>query len=338
MADKKKKKADDDSLEGSSSIIEPNKPDAQSNNTDIVSDESSLSGSGTSPSEAEPAPKGHSFSSRLLNFANFYFIIFLLLIILGAGGIFAAVKFNNKNSTSQIPKSGSLTDKQLTDLKSNTTLVGDAQQTLDIQGNSIFEGQVLMRNNLDIAGSIKVGGSLSLPAITVGGSSTFGQIHVNDQLTVAGNTTLQGTLTVQKGLTVSGSSSFGSLSASTINTSNLQINGDFIVNRHIGVSGGTPGRSGGTALGGGGTASVSGSDTSGTVTVNTGGSPPAGCFITINFTQRFGTTPHVVISPSNSSAGTLQYYTNRSTTNFSICTDNPPAASTTYLFDYIVID
>jgi cytoskeletal protein CcmA (bactofilin family) len=118
-----------------------------------------------------------------------------------------------------------------------------------------------MRNNLDIAGSIKVGGSLSLPAITVGGSSTFGQIHVNDQLTVAGNTTLQGTLTVQKGLTVSGSSSFGSLSASTINTSSLQINGDFIVNRHIGVSGGTPGRSGGTALGGGGTASVSGSDT-----------------------------------------------------------------------------
>jgi cytoskeletal protein CcmA (bactofilin family) len=230
MADKKTKKADDDSLEGSSSIIEPNKPDVQSNNREIVSDESSLSGNGTSPSEPEPAPKGHSFSS------------------------------------------------------------------------------------------------------------TFGQIHVNDQLTVAGNTTLQGTLTVQKGLTVSGSSSFGSLSASTINTSNLQINGDFIVNRHIGVSGGTPGRSGGTALGGGGTASVSGSDTSGTVTVNTGGSPPAGCFITINFTQKFGTTPHVVISPSNSSAGTLQYYANRSATNFSICTDNSPAASTTYLFDYIVID
>jgi cytoskeletal protein CcmA (bactofilin family) len=338
MADKQKKKADDDSLEGSSSVVEPDKHPGSDTANQIISEDSSLSGSADSSSSPEPAPKSHSFSSRILSFANLYFILFLILILIGIGGIFAAVKFNSKNSGNQTTHSDSLTSKQLSDLKSNTTIVGDAQQTLDIQGNSIFEGQVLLRNNLDIAGSIKVGGSLSLPAITVGGSSTFGQIHVNDQLSVSGNTTLQGTLTVQKGLTVTGSASFGSLSASTINASSLQINGDFIVNRHIGVSGGTPGRNGGTALGGGGTASVSGSDTAGTVTINTGGSPPAGCFITINFTQRFGTTPHVVISPSNSSAANLNYYTNRSTTNFSVCTTNTPSASSTYIFDYVIID
>src|SRR5207253_10755653 len=110
--------------------------------------------------------------------------------------------------------------KQISDIKTNTTVVGDAQQTLDIQGNSIFDGQVLMRNNLDVAGSLKVGGSLSLPAITVGGNSSFGQIHVNDQLSVSGNTILQGTLTVQKGLNVTGSVSFASLSASQITVSN----------------------------------------------------------------------------------------------------------------------
>jgi len=179
---------------------------------------------------------------------------------------------------------------------------------------------------------------LSLPAITVGGTSNFGQIHVNDQLSVSGNTILQGTLTAQKGLNVTGQSSFGSLSASQITVSNLQLTGDFVISRHISANGGTPGRSGGSALGAGGTASVSGSDTAGTVTVSTGGGPGAGCFITMNFVNRFNTTPHVVISPSNSSAGTLQYYTNRSNTNFSICTASAPSGSTTYLFDYIVFD
>jgi cytoskeletal protein CcmA (bactofilin family) len=340
MADKSKKEADTDSLEGSSSIVEPSTPDKDTTkNTDASADEDSLSNPKETTSPAsEPGQQPPHRAARVLGFMNLYFVIFILLLLIGIGGIFAAYKLNNKSSDNQVSKSQSLTDKQLADLKSNTTLVGDAQQTLDIQGNSIFEGQVLMRNNLDVAGSIKIGGSLSLPAITVGGTSNFGQIHVNDQLSVSGNTILQGTLTVQKGLTVTGPASFGTVSASQINASSLQLSGDFIVSRHIDVSGGTPSRSGGTALGGGGTASVSGADTSGTVTINTGGSPPAGCFITINFTQKFNTTPHVVISPSNSSAGSLEYYANRSNTSFSICTANAPTGSTTYLFDYIAID
>jgi cytoskeletal protein CcmA (bactofilin family) len=338
MADKNNKKANDDSLEESSTLIEPNKPDKPSAASGLAQEDDSLTDSAVGSPEPESPGRSHGFSSRVMNFANLYFIIFLLLLLLGAGGIFAAVKFNNKNAANQNSKTASLTDKQLADLKNNTTLVGDAQQTLDIQGNSIFEGQVLMRNNLDIAGSIKIGGSLSLPAITVGGTSTFGQIHVNDQLSVSGNTTLQGTLTVQKGLTVTGSASFGSLSASQINAASLQLSGDFVVSRHINVSGGTPGRSGGSALGSGGTASVSGTDTAGTVTINTGGGPPAGCFITINFVNRYNSTPHAIISPSNSNSANLNYYANRSTTSFSVCTANAPAASTTYLFDYIVID
>jgi cytoskeletal protein CcmA (bactofilin family) len=337
MADKKKK-TDEESLEGPSDLIEPNQTTKVEGASENTAEESSLVDNGPNKPEAMSTTKHRSFSSRIINFANLYFIVFLVLILLGAGGIIAAVKFNDKSSTDQTAKTDSLTDKQLTELKSNTTLVGDAQQTLDIQGNSIFEGQVLMRNNVDVAGSLKIGGSLSLPAITVGGSSTFGQIHVNDQLTVSGNTTLQGTLTVQKGLSVSGPVSFSIISAATANITNLQLNGDLTVNRHINVNGGTPGRSGGTALGGGGTASVSGTDTAGTVTISTGGSPPAGCFITMNFTQKFNIVPHVIISPSNSSSSTLNYYTNRSATSFSICTSSAPASSTTYLFDYMVID
>ncbi len=247
------------------------------------------------------------------------------------------VKSNNKNNA-QSPKVQSLTDKQIADLKGNTTLVGTSQQTLDIQGNSIFEGPVLLHSSLDVAGSIKVGGSLSLPAITVGGSSAFGQIQVNQTLSVIGNTTMQGQLTLQKGLTVAGAASFGTLSASQLNVTTLQLNGDFVVSRHINVNGGTPSRDNGSALGGGGTVSINGTDTAGTITINTGGGPPAGCFTSVNFVQHFSGTPRVIISPSNSSAGNINYYTNRSPTGFSLCDATAPAASTSYVFDYIVID
>lgn len=328
---KDNKTKQDQSLEEPSTVVNPTQSLDSGNNT------SAPEPNGTNGGNVKP-PRKRSVLGRLSFFANMYFIIFLVLLLLTGAGVYLTVRSNNKNNSSQGSKAQSLTDKQLADLKGNTTLVGTSQQTLDIQGSAIFENPVLMRNSLDVVGSIKVGGSLSLPAITVGGSSSFGQIQVTQTLLVGGNATLQGSLTVQKGLTVNGASSFGALSASQLNVSTLQLNGDLVISRHLNVSGGTPSASGGPALGGGGTVSDNGSDTSGTITINTGGSPPAGCFVTINFKQRFNSTPHVVISPSNSSAGAIDYYANRSTGNLSICDASPPAASTTYVFDYIVVD
>jgi cytoskeletal protein CcmA (bactofilin family) len=326
-----KKNDDETSLEGSSTLVEPSASDSTS--SDLNTREETLDNKAGS---RDPQAKDRSLLGRLSPFTNIYFIIFLVMILLLAGVVMVSLRSNNNNKPNT--KAQSLSDKQITDLKGNTTLVGNNQQILDIQGNSVFEGQVLMRGNADIAGSLKVGGSLSLPAITVGGSSSFGQIQVTDKLSVNGDTVMQGQLNVQKGLTVAGSARFGSLSASQLNVSSIQLTGDFVVSRHIGLSGGTPSRSGGTALGSGGTVSVNGTDTAGTVTINTGGGPPAGCFITVNFTQKFNSTPHVVISPSNSSSAGLDYYANRSATSFSICTASAPAAATTYLFDYVAID
>jgi hypothetical protein len=118
----------------------------------------------------------------------------------------------------------------------------------------------------------------------------------------------------------------------------LQLSGDLQITRHIDAGGGTPGKSDGTALGNGGTSSVSGTDTAGTVTINTGGSPSTGCFATITFTNRFSGTPHVVVTPVGSAAGGLNYYINRSASNFSICATNSAPAGQTFSFDYIVID
>jgi cytoskeletal protein CcmA (bactofilin family) len=335
MADNKDKKSSGDSLEEPSTVIQPNETPKEDGVE--VAEEQSLTSSSASPSNDQP-PNSPSFFRKFKRFANLYFIVFIFILLVAAAIIVLTIKLSNKSNTPQSTKTSSLTDQQIAALKGSTTLVGDPQKVLDIQGSSIFEGQVLLRNNLDVAGSIKVGGSLSLPAITVGGTSSFGQIQVNDKLSVNGDTLLQGQLTVQKGLTVAGTARFGTLSASQLTVSTIQLTGDLVVSRHIGVSGGTPSRSNGTALGSGGTASINGTDTAGTVTLNTGGGPPTGCFVTINFTQKFNTTPHVVISPSNSSAGSLDYYTNRTNTNFSVCTASAPSASTTYLFDYIIVD
>lgn len=290
---------------------------------------------GASTPEGTPAPSGKGGLRNLPIFKNIWLLVFILVVLSAGAVVFVSLKSSKQTTT--VTKAGSLTDEQLASLKGNTTLVGDAKQTLDVQSNAIFEGQVLLRSDLSVAGSLKVGSGISIPSITVGNGGTFGQIGISGGLNVGGDTSLQGQLTVQKNLTVNGTASFGNLSVSQLGVSTLQLRGDINLNQHINTSGGVPGRTLGTAVGSGGTASVGGSDTAGTVNINTGGSPPAGCFITVRFVHPFSSSPHVVISPSNSSAAGLQYYVNRSASNFSVCTASVPAATTTYTFDYVVI-
>ena len=289
------------------------------------------------PEPEKTTSKAGSWFSRLRSSKNFYLFIFVGLVVMAAIMVFAAFRWGGSNPSGKGGKSQTLTNDQLADLAGNTTLVGDSKQTLNIASNTVFEGQVLARGDLNVAGALKVGGLLSLPSVSAG-DGTFTKIQINDTLAVAGGTTLQGQLTVQSNLTVAGSASFKNISASQLNVSSLQLTGDLAINRHIAPGGGVPSKTNGSALGGGGTASVSGADTAGTITVNTGSSPPAGCFITVNFVAKFNTTPRVLISPSNSSAASLNYYTNRSTANFSLCTVNAPTAGTNYFFDYIVFD
>jgi hypothetical protein len=326
----------DDKKPAAGEVPAPAAPPAASSG---VREDESLDATNTSapanPNPPQTDSKKAGLKSRIPIFNNIYLIAFVVIVIIAAAVVFVSLKSAKSNTTTT--KFGSLTDQQLSALKGNTTLVGDSKQTLDVQSNSIFEGQVLLRSDLNVAGALKIGGGLSIPSIA-SGSGTFSQLGVSGGLNVGGDTTLQGQLTVQKNLNVTGSATFGSLNVSSLTITTLGLRGDLNLNQHIVSSGGVPGRSNGTALGSGGTATVSGSDTAGTVQINTGGSPPAGCFVTINFTKSFSGTPHVVISPSNSSAAGLQYYTNRSQGSFSVCTASVPAAGTGYTFDYVVIN
>ncbi len=272
----------------------------------------------------------------LRNSFNVYYIFFVLIVLAAVGGVIFAVKSSNK--TAKSPKVTSLTSQEVAALKGNTTVVGDTKQTLDVQSNAVFEGQVLVRSDLSVAGALKVGGPLSLQTINVSGSGTFGGLQINGTLGVNGNTALQGALSVSKDLTVTGSASFGSLAVSSLSVTSLQLTGDLNIVRHIVTSGTSINRVAGTALGSGGTVSASGTDTAGTVVINTGNSPAAGLFVTVNFAQKFGTTPHVVVTPIGSAAASVNYYVNRDVSGFSIGCTNPPPAGASFSFDYIVMD
>lgn len=273
----------------------------------------------------------------LITRINIYLLLFIFIVVLAGVVVFIGMQRSKKEGNVTL-NTQELSKDELAKLSNSNAKVGDPKQTLSIESNAIFAGKVLLRDSLDVAGSLRVGGGLTLPSINVSGSSTFDQIQGN-KLSIAGDGSIQGQLNVQKNLVVAGGASFGGpISAPQITISSLQLNGDLVLNRHIDAGGATPGRSNGTALGSGGTTSIGGTDTAGTLTINTGGSPGAGCFATINFVQKFGDTPHVVITPVGSAAAGLNYYVNRSNSSFSVCTTNPAPAGQSFSFDYIVID
>lgn len=323
---------------------QPEKPvDTEPVSTSSGSEGESLEGStdAVTTSSTKVAPPKQSIAKRiqgLITGLNIYLVLFIFIVVLAAGIVLIGIQRNKKAAAPTTVNTQTLSAEDLKKIAESEQKVGDPKSTLSIESNAIFSGKVLIRDSLDVAGTIKVGGALSLPGISVSGESSFDQIKANN-LTITGNTAIQGQLTIQKGLTSSGGASFGGpISAPTLTVQSLQISGDLQITRHIDAGGGTPGKVDGSALGSGGTVSVSGSDTAGTITVNTGGGPGAGCFVTVNFTQKFSGNPHVVVSPVGSGAASLQYYINRNSSNFSLCTANAPGGGQSFSFDYVAID
>lgn len=334
-----------------------NKPDQnQPNSTEDTSVESldtqstvvtedttgSLDKTEQKPEDSEPEKKKKKKKPIVKGLAgklNVYLLGFILVILVA--GIVTFISYQRSKDAerkdAETVSTTPLSEEDLEKLRQTDVKVGDPKQILSVESNAIFAGKVLIRDSLEVAGQIKVGGPLNLPGISVSGSSIFDQVQVNN-LQISGSATVQGQLTVQSNAAVSGNLTVGgTLSAARLNIEVLQINQDIQLARHIDAGGGTPGKSDGTALGGGGTASISGTDTAGTVNINTGGGTVAGCFVTISFTQSFS-APHVVITPVGSAAAGLNYYINRTNSGFSICTTNAAPVGQSFAFDYIVID
>lgn len=285
------------------------------------------------------APPKKSPLKKIWEKFNIYLLLFLLVIVLAVGVLIVSIaKAKQNNAANNATKSQGLTQDDLKQLATTDVTVGNPKQVLTVQANAVFSGGVLVRSNLEVAGSLRVGGSLSLSDLSVSGITQLGDTQVNN-LNVAGALNLTGALNIKNGLSVSGSTNFsGSLTATAITTGSLQLNGDLNLTHHITAGGTIPGISKGSAVGGGGTVSLSGSDTAGSITINTGGSPPAGCFATITFSQKFSSTPHVVVTPVNSGAAGLDFYITRSTAGFVLCSTNAAPGGETFGFDYMAFD
>jgi cytoskeletal protein CcmA (bactofilin family) len=312
--------------------------------------ESSLETSETNPSvidvDADPAPSSAvppankpKRLQRLRRRFNVYTLLFILVIVLAVVISLIAYLQSRHAAKSSHFQTQTLSQSTLEQLANSDVTVGSNQSVLNVKSSAVFAGEVVIGQNLEVAGNLQIGGTVALSNIAVAGTSQFGQVNVSKNLAVAGDTAMQGGLTIAKNLQVSGGGTFGgALSAPQITTSSLQLNGDLVLTHHISAGGATPSRSGGSALGSGGSVSLSGSDTAGSITINTGGGPAAGCFVTVTFTAHYNATPHVLVTPIGSAAGGLSYYVNRSTTSFSICDATAPPTGSSFGFDYFVLD
>jgi cytoskeletal protein CcmA (bactofilin family) len=337
MDDSKKNEAADDSksLDGNTGSID-------TTSTDALNASSGSTGAPAADPNSGTKKKGFHLPGPLQKYGhrfNIYLLFFILIIVVaGSVLIITALAAKQTKDPSAI-NSQNLSSDAVNQLNNTSTTVGDPKQVLNIQSNSVFSGKVLVKDSLEVVGQIKVGGPLSLPGITVSGESNFDQLNVNKSLTIGGDASVQGQLNVKKNIAVSGTGTFGgAFTAPQISTSSLQLLGDLTLTRHIVAGGANPGRGIGGAVGAGGTSSVSGSDTAGTVNINTGSSPSAGCFITVNFVTRYTATPRVLVTPVGSDAGSVQMYVNRNSSSFSICSANIPPANTSFGYDYFVLN
>lgn len=336
----------------SSSSDETEKPTSENEQRDEVKADSPVDALSKTPEELEaeqaelekenpetvPAEKPLPPIKKFFRKANIYLLAFIFLVVV-AGAITAVYYINETNEEPEAAiGTQELTADALRQLANNDASIGSSSQTLTIQGNAIISGQTLMRGDLNVAGAIQSGESIQGSSITISGSANLGETQA-DSLRVANNVAIQGSTTLRD-LSVSGASNFsGNVTASQITVTRLILSGNATleVPNHIRFTGSSPSRTvNSTTLGSGGTVSLNGSDTAGTVNINTGNNPSAGCFTQITFNQPFSNQPRVVISPVGAAAGRTQYYVTRSKTGFSICSVNPAPANQSFSFDYFI--
>ncbi len=332
-----------DQADGTSNSYNSELDSLEAQTTSVNEDDATNASAASRDSDVKKPKKKFKFSlspRRLLDQFNIYLLLFGLVLLI-AGVVIVVSVIQSRKSSEQAQTqitTEPLSEEALEQLRQTDVKVGDAKQILTVESNAIFAGKVLIRDSLEVAGEIKAGGPLSLPGLTVSGSSTLGQVQAN-QLQVAGAAVFQSQVSIQNNLSVNGSGSFaGALTAASLNIQTLQINGDIQFTRHIDAGGGTPSKSNGPALGNGGTSSISGTDSAGSVAINTGSGTGPGCFVTITFAQKFNDVPHVVITPVGAGAARTNYYINRTGTGFSICTENAAPTSQSFAYDYVAID
>jgi hypothetical protein len=176
--------------------------------------------------------------------------------------------------------------------------------------DTIVDVSYLQASKLDMTGGT-INGTLNI----IGGLNTTGEV-IFDNLTVNGDSIFNGKVIVN-----------GNIEAQSIT-----------VNGHIITAGDTPSSIAGTAAGTDAITEVLGNDTSGTLTITTGTNVANGTLIEVNFAKAFVKNPKVMLTPSDANSADLRYFGDGLTDKFKINLTQAPAASTTYKFNYFIVE
>lgn len=168
----------------------------------------------------------------------------------------------------------------------------------DIQESSSFD-----ISNLNVSGNIEVSD------ITVSSSANVQNLTVSQNVQIEGN------------LSVAGTATFG----------------DIIVNGHIVSGGSIPSSSAGASLAEG-SVNVDGTDTAGSISIDTTAGSGNGELARINFASTFGSTPRVTLTPTNSAASGVEYFVTKTATGFTVNVSGGLVAGQKLSFDYQVIE
>jgi cytoskeletal protein CcmA (bactofilin family) len=299
-----------------------------------------LDGTDTSSAEAEAAkstskPEKKRRGPHISKYLLAFIILMVMMLLVGA---FVFTQAKSKINATKITSKSDLSKEVGDNLKNTSQELGDAKQNLTISANTQFNNKVLVRGDLDVAGTIKVGSSLNLPGIAVAGTSTFDTINVAKTLTTAGDVNVQGQLVAKNGATFGGDLTVnGTLKASKIIVDNLEYRQALILQKPLSTTGSILNISSGGAAGAGGTVAVSGNQISGSLSVNTGAGTTVGLLATITFKEPLSTVPKVLLTPASAGAGQTDYYVSRTTSGFTINSSTPPPASSALIFDYFVV-
>lgn len=348
----KDKKPEDDQEKGTSPASAQDTKDASpldGNAPEESKDASESTDSEATKKEGEekPAATQRGLKQTLKRFWLYLVIVLLVAVI---GGVYAVVSSLQNKKTPPPPsvQSQAMTEEQLKQLAKTPN--SSSGQTLTIQGDSILDGQDAIRGNLNVAGDIQAGGTLSIPALTISNTGNFGNAQVSS-LQVATTSSL-GSATLQNGLNLAGNTSISDVTVGTLTATRfiMTSNGVITVPHHLMFTGNFPHRTiSFGVLGNGGEASVNGSDTNGTVSLNTGSGPRPGCFITVIFLIPFAGPANILLGPiglgsagSQDGSGLHPYVqpvtdpTTGNTTAFKICTTSTPLPNQAFGFSYLV--
>ncbi len=263
------------------------------------------------PEPVVPPPKKRRFTMRALLRGALILAVCSLVLSIVIGAYVVLRKQEKKPSTPVVINTQNLDNGTLNQL---TTATGDNKQQLTIFPDTLFKNSVEVQHSTTLQSDLTVAGQTNLK----------GPVTLQQSLAVGGN------------LTVTGSISGASLSVGNLTISSVSVSSDVAFGGHLVPNGGPPTVKASLAASGG-SVTVSGNDTSGTITINIGnGALQSGEMAIITFNKPFNTTPKVQLTPVTLSASNLRYYATRSVRFFTINTGNAPLADTSYSFDYFV--